>query len=102
MASPGDEQLVSRFSGRVDDRVGRFVGRPQVDRWVWDQKLVAILGYPRPDELVPLQTVQRAAGCVSVTDRLMTEAGQLPTQASVLIDSAVQPGGEGRWLGQTP
>jgi len=57
VASQGDEQLVSRFSGRLDDRVGRFVGRPQGDRWVWDQKLFAILGYPTPVEFVTLQTL---------------------------------------------
>ena len=34
--SPADEQLVARFSGRLEDRVGRFLGRPQVDQWVWD------------------------------------------------------------------
>jgi hypothetical protein len=57
VASQGDEQLVSRFSGRLDDRVGRFVGRPQDDRWLWDQKLLAILRYPGPAGLVTLQTL---------------------------------------------
>ena len=57
VASHGDEQLVSRFSSRVDDQVGRFVGRPQGDRWVWDQKLFAILGYPTPVKFVTLQTL---------------------------------------------
>ena len=53
----GDEQLVSRFSARVEDRVGRFVGRPQEDRWVWDQKLLGILGYPGRVETLTLQTL---------------------------------------------
>jgi len=57
VAWQGDERLVSRFSGRIDDRVGRFIGRPQSDRWVWDQKLVAILRYPAPVESVTLQTL---------------------------------------------
>jgi hypothetical protein len=39
-ASPADEQLVARFSGRLDDRVGRFVGRPHADQWVWDEILM--------------------------------------------------------------
>jgi len=44
--SPADEQLVARFSGRLEDRVGRFLGRPQVDQWVWGEQLRVILGYP--------------------------------------------------------
>ena len=55
--SPGDELLMSRFSGRLDDRVGRFVGRPHIERWVWDQTLFAILRYPRPLASVTLKTL---------------------------------------------
>jgi hypothetical protein len=55
--SPADEQLVARFSGRLDDRVGRFLGRPHTDQWVWDQQMDAILGYPRCRELASLQTL---------------------------------------------
>jgi len=40
-----DERLVSSFSGRADRRVGRFAGRPQADRWVWDQEMFSLLGY---------------------------------------------------------
>jgi hypothetical protein len=57
-ASPAEEQLVARFSGRLDDRVGRFLGRPHADQWVWDQQLDAILGYSRGgDSASPLQTL---------------------------------------------
>jgi hypothetical protein len=45
-AGPADEQLVADFRGRLDDHVGRFLGRPQADRWVGDRQLGAILGYP--------------------------------------------------------
>ena len=44
-----DERLVAGFSTRLDHRVGRFLGRPQDDRWVWDRQLVAILGYSSPE-----------------------------------------------------
>jgi ANTAR domain/PAS fold len=47
--SQADERLVAGFSTRLDHRVGRFLGRPQDDRWVWDQQLVAILGYSRSE-----------------------------------------------------
>jgi hypothetical protein len=46
VASPAEEQLVARFTGRLDDRVGRFVGRPHADQWVWDGQLMGILGDP--------------------------------------------------------
>ncbi len=36
---------MSAFSGRVDARIGRFLGRPDTDRWVWDRQLFLILGY---------------------------------------------------------
>ena len=55
--SPAEEQLVARFSGRLDDRVGRFLGRPHADQWVWDQQLVAILGSPRGGGSASLQTL---------------------------------------------
>ena len=42
-AGPADEQLVADFTGRLDDHVGRFLGRPQADRWVGDRQLGAIL-----------------------------------------------------------
>jgi len=55
--SPADEQLVARFSGRLDDRVGRFLGRLHADQWVWDQQLEAILGYPLGGGSASLQTL---------------------------------------------
>ena len=55
--SPADEQLVARFSGRLDNRVGRFLGRPQADQWVCDQQLDAILGSPRGGIPASLQTL---------------------------------------------
>jgi hypothetical protein len=56
-ASPADEQLVAGFSGRLDDRVGLFLGRPQADLWVWDEQLVAILGFPRSGVSASLRTL---------------------------------------------
>jgi len=55
--SPADEQLVARFSGRLDGRVGRFLGRPHTDQWVWDEQLPAILGYPQGGGSASLQTL---------------------------------------------
>lgn len=52
--SAGDELLLSRFNGWVNRRVGRFAGRPHVDRWVWDRTLLDVLGYaaePAPASL---------------------------------------------------
>jgi ANTAR domain len=57
VGSPSDEQLVARFSGRLDNRVGRFLGRPQTDQWVWDDQLDAILGCLHGGESAPLQTL---------------------------------------------
>ena len=39
--------------------MGRFLGRPLDDRWVWDQELVAILRYPQPVESVRLETLMQ-------------------------------------------
>ena len=55
--SPADEQVVARFSGRLDNRVGRFLGRPHADQWVWDQQLDAVLGSPRGGIPASLQTL---------------------------------------------
>ncbi len=55
--SPADEQLLARFSGRLDDRVGRFLGRPHADQWVWDEQLAAILGCPARRGSASLQTL---------------------------------------------
>jgi hypothetical protein len=55
--SPADEQLVARFSGRLDGRVGRFLGRPHADQWVCDEQLLAILGHPQGGESASLQTL---------------------------------------------
>jgi hypothetical protein len=55
--SPADEQLVARFSGRLEDRVGRFVGRPRADQWVWDEQLMVILGDPCRGDSASLQTL---------------------------------------------
>lgn len=41
---PGD-WVVGRFSGSVNARIGRFIGRPTAARWAWDADLFAILGY---------------------------------------------------------
>jgi len=56
-ASPAEEQLVAGFGGRLDDRVGRFLGRPHADLWVWDEQLHAILGCPGRGASVSLQTL---------------------------------------------
>jgi len=42
--SPADEQLVAPFSGRLEGRVGRFLGRPHADQWVCDEQLGVVLG----------------------------------------------------------
>jgi hypothetical protein len=55
--SPADEQLVARFSGRLDDRVGRFLCRPHADQWVWDRQLMVILGDPGRGGSASLQTL---------------------------------------------
>jgi hypothetical protein len=55
--SPADEQMVARFSGRVDYRVGRFLGRPHADLWVWDEESGAILGSIRSGASAPLLTL---------------------------------------------
>lgn len=55
--SRADEQLMARFSGRVDHRVGRFLGRPRDDRWVWDQVAASMLGGAGPDATLSLQTL---------------------------------------------
>ena len=49
-ATSGTEvPVAAAFSGRLDHRSGRFLGRPHQDRWVWDRQLASILGYSRPD-----------------------------------------------------
>ncbi|HYI59657.1 MAG TPA: ANTAR domain-containing protein [Microlunatus sp.] len=52
-----DEQLVAPFSGRLDHRLGRFLGRPHADRWVWDREVLGILGCPAAETSTSLQTL---------------------------------------------
>ncbi|GAA3705833.1 hypothetical protein GCM10022204_24240 [Microlunatus aurantiacus] len=56
-ALPADEELVARFSGRLDYSVGQFVGRPHADQWVWDEHLDAILGHPGLKPSVSLRSL---------------------------------------------
>jgi len=65
-----DERLVSWFSGHADRRVGRFAGRPQADRWVWDQEMFALLGYrsgagPASTELLLRHVSEEERGLVA-------------------------------------
>ena len=55
--SQADEQLLGQFSGRLDLQLGRFLGRPHADRWVWDRTSIGILGYPGVEASTSLQTL---------------------------------------------
>ena len=80
--SPADEQLVARFSGRLEDRVARFVGRPHADQWVWDEQLMVILGYSGCGDSASLQTL---------LERVADNDRQLPADA---FRAAVEHGDE--------
>jgi hypothetical protein len=44
---------------RAEPCVGRFVGRPQSDRWGWDARLFSMIGYPSASARAPLNLLLR-------------------------------------------
>ncbi|HEU5486586.1 MAG TPA: ANTAR domain-containing protein [Microlunatus sp.] len=55
--TPAEVQLVSRFSGRVSGPIGRFTGRREPDRWIWDDVAGALLARPVHDRSTGLEVL---------------------------------------------
>src|SRR4051794_10910126 len=58
-AVAADAQPLPPFGSRMEPCVGRFVGRPQLDRWVWDARLFSMIGYPSGTARAPIDLLLR-------------------------------------------